>query len=106
MCSSDLTGNDGLATNQFPQITFISTQVTPQSDRSATVHGVLTLHGVSKPAILQMLIDPATSTKQHIYFTAIANVSRSEWNMGDYPTMADDNIELKVRGRIVPISHN
>lgn len=90
---------------QFPTATFTSTSVA-KSDKGLTVNGNLTLHGVTKPVVLQVEgpTGPAQGMggKTHAGFSATTTVSRNAFGIGaKYPTavIGDDvqlNIELDV----------
>tara|TARA_B100000676_G_C18048193_1_gene829368 strand:+ start:1296 stop:1934 length:639 start_codon:yes stop_codon:yes gene_type:complete len=47
-------GGDMLNVSKFPEATFKSTKVEVTGDKTAKVHGDLTLHGVTKPITLDM----------------------------------------------------
>jgi len=50
---SHLRSADFFDVAKYPTITFVSTGVTPQGPRKATVKGNLTMHGVTKPVTLE-----------------------------------------------------
>jgi polyisoprenoid-binding protein YceI len=90
---------------QFPTATFVSTSVA-KADKGLTVNGNLTLHGVTKPVVLQVEgpTGPAQGMggKMHAGFSASTTISRNAFGLGTkYPTavLGDDvqlNIELDV----------
>lgn len=47
------TGKDWLDAGQFPEMKFVSRSVEVVSDKNLRVHGDLTLHGVTKPIVLE-----------------------------------------------------
>ncbi|GAB3376829.1 YceI family protein [Spongiibacter taiwanensis] len=49
-----LRGKDFLHTDKFPTATFKSTRFTPTSDGKAKLEGNLTLHGVTKPVVIDV----------------------------------------------------
>jgi polyisoprenoid-binding protein YceI len=90
---------------QFPTATFTSTSVAKTSG-GLTVNGNLTLHGVTKPVVLQvegpMGPVPGMDHKPHAGFSATTTISRTAFGIGTkYPTavLGDDvalNIEMDV----------
>lgn len=90
---------------QFPTATFVSTSVAKTAN-GLTVNGNLTLHGVTKPVVLQVEGPtgpvPGMDHKPHAGFSATTTISRSAFGIGTkYPTavIGDDvqlNIELDV----------
>ena len=90
---------------QFPTATFVSTSVA-KSGKGLTVNGNLTLHGVTKPVVLEVEgpTGPAAGMggKMHAGFSATTTISRKEFDLGTkYPAavLGDDvklNIELDV----------
>ncbi|MEW6055520.1 MAG: YceI family protein [Bdellovibrionota bacterium] len=69
---------------KFKEITFKSTKVTDVDDEKAKVHGVLTMHGVSKDVILEVehkgeVTDPWGNKKA--VFTGETKVNRKDYGM-------------------------
>lgn len=52
-----LLGKDWLDAGQFPQITYRSTKVEPTGANTARVTGDLTLHGVTKPVVMELVFN-------------------------------------------------
>ena len=82
-----ITGPEFLDAAQFPEITFVSTAVTPTGPETATVTGDLTLHGVTKPLTLEvtynggwgaMQLDPAGA---RVGFSAKGSLNRSDFGV-------------------------
>lgn len=87
-------------TNQYPTATFISDKVDVTGKNTAKVHGILTLHGTSKPITLdvtlnKMGINPITN-KQTAGFTASAHLLRSEFNMNTLLPGISDDVNLDI----------
>ena len=84
---------------QFPTATFVSTSVS-KSGNGLTVSGNLTLHGVTKPVVLQ--VDGPTgpingmNKKPHSGFSATTNVKRTDFGIATgFPTAAvSDDVAL------------
>lgn len=94
---------------QYPTITFKSTQVTEVTPTSAKLHGLLTIHGVEKPVVLDLEIlgegkDPWGNVRSG--FTATTTINRKEfgltWNTvvetGQLLVGEDVEITLEVEG--------
>lgn len=104
-----LRSKDFFDVEQFPEITFTSTQVTDTAAASAKLHGFLTMHGVQKPVVLDLVIhgegkDPWGKLRSG--FTATGTINRKEfgieWNKaletGQLLVGEDVEIILEVEG--------
>lgn len=86
---------DFFNSEKFPTATFVSDTVNVEAGNTATVHGKLTLHGVTKPAVLKVNLNkigenPATNRKT-AGFSASAMLKRSDFGMTyGLPGVADD----------------
>jgi polyisoprenoid-binding protein YceI len=86
---------------QFPTATFVSTGVA-KSANGLTVSGNLTLHGVTKPVVLQVQGPtgpvPGMDHKPHTGWSAATTISRSAFGIGSkYPTsMLGDDVKLTI----------
>ena len=93
----------------YPAITFKSTGVTEATEQSATLHGLLTMHGVEKPVDLDLTIhgegkDPWGNMRSG--FTATTRINRKKfgivWNKaletGDLLLGDDVDITLEIEG--------
>jgi polyisoprenoid-binding protein YceI len=86
---------------QFPTATFVSTSVT-KSGNGLTVAGNLTLHGVTKPVVLQ--VDGPTGPvngmdkKPHSGFSATTTFKRTDFGIAaGYPaTVVGDDVALTI----------
>lgn len=82
-----LKGPDFFDVKKFPKMTFKSTKVSDVDDNEAKLHGDLTLHGVTKPVVLDIEFTGAGTDPwgtQKIGFTGKTKVNRKdfgiEWN--------------------------
>ena len=88
----------------FPQMTFKSTSVAKTSDRTATVTGDLTLLGVTKPVVLDVIFNKAgihPYNKNYISgFSVKGSLKRSDFGMNfGLPGIGDDvNLDIEVEG--------
>lgn len=79
-----LRGNDFFAMDEYPQITFTSTAVTPTGDDRYDVTGNLTLKGVTKPLTVPFevsgpVVDPFGNTR--IGLEGRVDVNRKDWGV-------------------------
>lgn len=98
---SDLRSANFFDVAQFPGATFVSTSVT-KNNGGLTVNGNLTLHGVTKPVVLQV-DGPAGPVngmdhKPHYGFSATTTISRTAFGIGSkYPAaMVGDQVKLTI----------
>ena len=86
---------------QFPSATFVSTSVA-KTGSGLTVNGNLTLHGVTKPVVLQvegpMGPVPGMDHKPHAGFSATTTISRTAFGLGTkYPAaVLGDDVQLSI----------
>lgn len=97
----------------YPTITFTSTGVTGATDTSAKLNGLLNLHGVEQPVVLDVKIhgegkDPWGNVRSG--FTATTKINRKDfgltWNQtletGQLLVGEDVEITLEVEGIVTP----
>ena len=100
---------DFFEVEKYPTITFKSTQVTEATPTSAKLQGLLTIHGVEKPVILDVAIhregkDPWGNMRSG--FTATTTIDRKDfgltWNKaletGQFLVGEEVDITLEVEG--------
>ncbi len=103
---SDLKSANYFDAAQFPTATFVSTSVA-KSDGGLTVNGNLTLHGVTKPVVLQVVGPtgpvPGMGGKMHAGFSATTTVSRTAFGIGAKtpPAMLGDDVQLSIELDVV-----
>lgn len=90
---------------KFPEAKFTSTKVEVTGEKTAKVTGDLTLHGVTKPVILDVTLNqvgPNMMKKQTAGFTASTTIKRSEFGMSTYvPNLADDvRIDIEAEANV------
>ena len=94
---------------KFPTIEFASAEVTEATEMGAKLHGVLTIHGVQKPVVLDLSVhgegkDPWGNVRSG--FTATTRINRKEfglnWNQaletGQLLVGEEVDITLEVEG--------
>lgn len=96
----ELKGADWLDASRFPTITFRSTRVTPTGPRAAEVAGDLTLHGVTRPVVLQARFNGAgVNPLDKAYTTGFevsGRVRRSEFGVKTYVPLVGDEVDLTI----------
>ena len=90
-----------------PVIAFRSLAVRPISATAADVSGEITVNGITKPATLKVSIkphdDPALKHDAGARkFIATTRIQRSAFNMTDYQSMVDDDIEIEIDAIVRP----
>lgn len=76
---------DFLEVEKFPTITFKSTRVEPQGNDRALITGDLTIHGVTRPVVLDTELTGRGQSPQHketIGFEARTTINRKEFGLG------------------------
>ena len=103
---SDLKSSNLFDVAQFPTATFVSTSVSKTAN-GLTVNGNLTLHGVTKPVVLQVEGPtgpvPGMDHKPHAGFSATTTVSRTAFGIGaKYPSaVLGDDVQLSIELDVV-----
>jgi len=69
---------------RYPTLTFTSTQVTDATETTAKLHGLLTIHGVERPVVLDLAIhgegkDPWGNLRSG--FTATTTINRKDFGL-------------------------
>lgn len=84
---------------QFPTATFVSDKVETTGADTAKVTGNLTLHGVTKPVVLDVKLNKVGENmmkKKTAGFTASTTIKRSEFGMGTYVPALGDDVKLSI----------
>jgi polyisoprenoid-binding protein YceI len=100
--TSELKGDQWLDAGKFPEMTFVSTKVTPEGKDKAKVAGNLTLHGVTKPVTLDVTLVGAgvnpLNKKVTVGFEAAGTLKRSEFGVKTYVPLIGDDLHLTIAG--------
>lgn len=85
---------------KFPEAHFVSAHVEKIDDRSATLLGNLTLHGITQPVSLTVVLNalkrhPLTF-KRTAGFSAVATISRKSFGMDAWKNVVGDEIRLII----------
>jgi polyisoprenoid-binding protein YceI len=85
---------------KFPNITFKSTKVEPAGSGLLEVHGELTVHGVTKPVVLEVTINKVGTHPmaggEAAGFDAKTVVKRSEFGVGKYAPNVSDEVTISI----------
>ncbi len=85
---------------QFPTATFISNNVDITAQHVSKVHGLLTLHGITKPITLDVKLNQIAQNpindKESIGFSATAQLKRSDFGMTTMLPGIGDEVSLII----------
>lgn len=90
-----------------PVIAFKSLAVRPRSATEADVSGEITVNGITKPVTLKVSLkphdDPALKYDAGArQFIATTRIQRSAFNMTDYQSMVDDDVDIEIAAIVRP----
>ena len=94
-----LKGADFFDTAKFPTATFKSTKIVRTGDTTAEVTGDLTLHGVTKPVTLRMILNKIGDNMMKLKtagFSGITTVKRSDFGMNSFLPGLGDEVSLVI----------
>lgn len=95
-----LLGSDFFDAAQFPTATFTSTGVTAAGEGKLAVAGDLTIHGVTKPVVMDVTINKVgqhpMSKKPAAGFDASFDIKRSEFGVGGYAPAVSDEVRIEI----------
>ncbi len=91
---------DFLDAEKFPEATFKSTNVETGADNTAKVTGDLTLHGVTKPVVLDVKLNkqgenPMSKIKS-VGFSGKTVIKRSEFGIDKYVPNVSDEVTIAI----------
>lgn len=91
---------DFLDAGKYPVVTFKSTEVQPLGGNKFKVAGNLTVHGVTRPVVLDATLNkvgPHPMTKApSIGFDATASIKRSDFGVGAYVPNVSDELAIRI----------
>lgn len=95
---------------QFPKATFVSNKVIVDGKNKAKVEGVLTLHGVSKPVVLNVTFNKEAmnpiNNKMTVGFSATATIKRSDFGMSSLLPALGDDVNLFIEAEAYQDKHH
>jgi len=85
---------------KFPTATFVSDKIDVTGKKTAKVHGILTIHGVSKPVILNVTLNkigenPITN-KMSAGFSATTTIKRSDFGINTFLPGLGDEVKIEI----------
>lgn len=96
----DLKSDKFLDDAKFPEMRFVSTGVVPGANQALRIEGNLTLHGVTKPIVLDAKLNKAGPNpfdkNPTLGFSATGNLKRSDFGITTYIPMIGDVVEIAV----------
>jgi polyisoprenoid-binding protein YceI len=95
--NEELTGEHWLDAAKFPEITFRTTQVEDLGNQAMRVHGELTLHGVTKPIVLEATYNGGYAghpmdPQARVGFSAHGTLRRSDFGIAGGIPQAGSNL--------------
>jgi len=87
-----------LHAQRFPSILFVSTALKWENETTASLYGILTMHGVSKPVRFRIevtdIIGGVADHEKKIVVTGHSSIRRSDFGMDRLPMFVSDEVEL------------
>ncbi|WP_074013745.1 YceI family protein [Candidatus Sodalis sp. SoCistrobi] len=85
---------------QFPNATFHSTKIVSKGDKRYQVYGNLTIKGISRPVILDAVLNKQgehpMAKKATVGFNATTTIKRSEFKMGQFVPNVSDDVTISI----------
>lgn len=85
---------------KYPTIRFVSTSVTRTGPATARIAGTLSLHGVSKPVVLEAsFVGAGTNPLSKAYtvgFKATGHLKRTDFGVSKYAPLVSDEVTLTI----------
>jgi polyisoprenoid-binding protein YceI len=96
----DLKGADWFNVTEFPEMTFVGTEFVKKDDHTGTVNGKLTLHGMTKPVTLNVVVNKVGQNPldkiDSAGFSARGTFKRSDFGMKTYLGAIGDDVDLII----------
>jgi polyisoprenoid-binding protein YceI len=96
----ELAGADWFDAARFPAMRFVSTRVTRTGARTATIAGNLTMHGVTKPIVLNATFEAAAINPMNkaytLGFRATGVIRRTAFGVSKYAPMVSDDTTITI----------
>lgn len=95
-----------LDAEDHPVATFVSTRIEPMAPDRATVHGTLTLRGVSREIALDVKLNalkrhPLPPFRRTVGFSATGMLSRKDFGIDAWSSVIGDSVELRIEAEAV-----
>lgn len=86
--------------SRYPMATFKSTKVKLTGEKTANVYGVLTLHNISKPILLNVSLNKVgvnfITDKPSVGFSATTSIKRSDFGLTTLLPMLSDQVDIEI----------
>jgi polyisoprenoid-binding protein YceI len=96
----DVKGERFLDVARYPQMRFVSTKVTRESDQTLRIDGQLTLHGVTQPLTLHAKLNKAAPNpfdkRPTLGFSATGSLKRSDYGITTYIPVIGDVVTMTI----------
>jgi polyisoprenoid-binding protein YceI len=96
----DLKGADWFNVTEFPEMTFVGTDFAKKDDHTGTLTGKLTLHGITKPVTLNVVVNKVGQNPldkiDSAGFSARGTFKRSDFGMKTYLGAIGDDVDLII----------
>lgn len=87
-------------TAKFPTATFTSDRISMTGKKTAKIYGTLTVHGVSKPIVLNATLNKVgpnpISNKMSVGFSANTQLKRTEFNINTLSPGLGDEVKISI----------
>lgn len=95
-----------LDAEDHPAAEFVSTRIEPIAPDHASVHGALTLHGVTREVVLDVKLNaakrhPLPPFRRTVGFSATTTLSRKAFGIDAWPSVIGDAVELRIEAEAV-----
>lgn len=98
--NKELAGDGWLEAGKFPTATFVSTKVEPGAGQTGKVYGDFTLHGVTKPIVLDVTFNGVGGSfapgSVKTGFSATTTIKRSDFGVSKYVPLVSDDVALSI----------
>lgn len=90
-----------LDVEKFPEARFVSTSIEPIDSMRASVQGELTLHGVTRPVKLDVVLNalkrhPLPPFRRTAGFSASTTISRAAFGIDAWKSVIGDDVEIRL----------
>ena len=96
----DLKGADWFNVTEFPEMTYVGTEFVKKDEHTGTITGNLTLHGVTKPVTLNVVVNKVGQNPldkiNSAGFSARGTLKRSDFGMKTFLGPIGDDVDLIV----------
>ena len=96
----DLKGADWFNVTEFPEMTYVGSEFVKKDERTGTVTGKLTMHGVTKPVTLNVVVNKVGQNPldkiDSAGFSARGTFKRSDFGMKTFLGAIGDDVDLII----------